>query len=170
MSNPPAGAHPPALDLAPELQTTEWLNTAHPLSLAELRGRIVVLHAFQMLCPACVSHGVPQAKAIFEAFDAKDVAVLGIHTVFEHHAAMQPVSLAAFLHEYRVKFPVAVDRPSPAGPIPMTMQAYGMQGTPTLVLIDRVGRLRLHQFGHVDDLRVGAVLGQLLAEGDGVTG
>ncbi len=157
-------------EMAPELQTAEWLNTSSPLSLDALRGRIVVLHAFQMLCPACVSRGVPQAIAIHAAFDSKDVAVIGLHTVFEHHAAMQPVSLAAFLHEYRVTFPVAVDRPSASGPIPVTMQAYGMRGTPTLVLIDRVGRIRLHQFGHVDDLRVGAVLGQLLMQDDDLTG
>lgn len=39
-----------------------------------------------------------------------------------------------------------------------------MQGTPTLLLIDRAGRLRLQHFGTVDDLRLGAQLGRLLAE------
>jgi hypothetical protein len=39
-----------------------------------------------------------------------------------------------------------------------------MQGTPTTLLIDRQGRLRLHQFGHVDDLRLGAAISALLAE------
>ena len=39
-----------------------------------------------------------------------------------------------------------------------------MRGTPTLILIDRAGQLRLHEFGRMDDLRLGMVLGQLLAE------
>ena len=44
------------------------------------------------------------------------------------------------------------------------MRAYGMQGTPTLLLIDRRGRLRQHVFGHVPDLALGAAIGSLLAE------
>jgi len=39
-----------------------------------------------------------------------------------------------------------------------------MRGTPTLVLIDRQGALRFQQLGQVDDLAVGALIGQLLAE------
>jgi len=48
--------------------------------------------------------------------------------------------------------------------IPATMQRYAMRGTPTLILIDRKGKLRLQEFGGVDDLRLGMMLGQLLAE------
>ena len=43
------------LKLAPEWETTDWLNTEEPLCLAALRGRVVMVHAFQMLCPGCVS-------------------------------------------------------------------------------------------------------------------
>lgn len=151
-------------EMAPELQVSEWFNAPKPILLADLRGRVVVLHAFQMLCPGCVSHGLPQALAIHHALPAADVCVIGLHTVFEHHDAMTPVSLAAFLHEYRIPFPVGVDRASASGAIPLTMQAYAMRGTPTLVLLDRSGRVRLHQFGQVEDLRLGVVIGQLLAE------
>ncbi len=49
-------------------------------------------------------------------------------------------------------------------PIPATMRRYGMRGSPTLILIDRAGKLRLHEFGHLDDLRLVMMLGQLLAE------
>ncbi len=37
---------------APELTVSGWLNTAEPMSLAGLRGQIVLLEAFQMLCRA----------------------------------------------------------------------------------------------------------------------
>jgi hypothetical protein len=47
------------------------------------------------------------------------LAVIGLHTVFEHHSAMQEDSLRAFLHEYKVQFPVAIDKPGIAGdPMP----------------------------------------------------
>ncbi|SDG45014.1 MULTISPECIES: redoxin domain-containing protein [unclassified Duganella] len=150
--------------IAPELQVASWLNTARPLSLEQLRGKVVVIYAFQMLCPGCVAHGIPQAKAIRAAFDQQDVAVLGLHSVFEHHEVMNRAALEAFVHEYRIDFPVAIDQPSAHGPIPLTMDEYQLRGTPTLLVIDRQGRLRLHHFGRADDIKVGALIGQLVAE------
>ena len=149
---------------APEFQVSRWFNTPAPLTLASLRGRVVVVEAFQMLCPGCVSHGLPQAQRVRRAFAREDVEVIGLHTVFEHHAAMTPVALEAFLHEYRIGFPVGVDMPGEPEPIPRTMAAYGMRGTPTLLLIDRAGRLREHHFGQVDDLILGAQIAMLAAE------
>ncbi len=161
------GIDPPGRS-APPWTTCEWFNTGDTMQLADLRGKVVVLHAFQMLCPACVQHGLPQAQRIHATFAAQGVAAIGLHTVFEHHAAMTPISLQAFLHEYRIAFPVGVDAPSvdARNPIPVTMQAYGMQGTPSLVLIDRNGHLRHHAFGAVDDLALGAAIATLIVEGD----
>ena len=148
-------SHHPA---APAWQVTQWFNTEMPLDVVGLRGRVIALHAFQMLCPGCVLHGVPQAARLHQQFASDGVAVVGLHTVFEHHEAMQPVSLQAFLHEFRVTHPVGVDAPIPGQRIPATMQAYGMQGTPSLLLIDRAGDLRHHSFGAVDDLALGAAI------------
>lgn len=116
-----------------------------------------------MLCPGCVNQGLPQALRIARAFDA-DVDVVGLHTVFEHHEAMTPVSLEAFLHEYRVTFPVGVDRHEPGKATPVTMRRYGLRGTPSLIAIDRVGRIRSQSFGHVNDLALGAHLARLIDE------
>lgn len=149
---------------APDWQVQQWRNTDAPLSLGGLRGRVIVLHAFQMLCPGCVLHAVPQAERIHQQFVGEGVAVVGLHTVFEHHAAMQPVSLEAYLHEFRVSHPVGVDAGVPGQRIPATMQAYAMQGTPTLILIDRSGRIRRQHFGRVDDLVVGAEVMRLACE------
>jgi hypothetical protein len=44
------------------------------------------------------------------------------------------------------------------------MQAYAMQGTPTLCLVDRRGQLRRQHFGLLDDMRLGAEIATLLAE------
>lgn len=149
---------------APEWQVGQWFNTERPLDLPGLRGRVVMLHAFQMLCPGCVSHGVPQAERVHRQYAQEGVTVVGLHTVFEHHAAMTPLALQAFLHEYRVTHPVGVDVAMPGHSVPATMQAYAMRGTPTLILIDRAGCVRLHEFGRPDDLKVGLALGRLLAE------
>jgi peroxiredoxin len=149
---------------APEFEVSAWLNAPGPVTLAAQRGKVVAVYAFQMLCPGCVSHAIPQAKELGRHFGRDELSVLGLHTVFEHHEAMNERALAAFLHEYRVEFPVGVDRPSQAGPIPSTMSRYRMRGTPTLLLFDRQGVLRHSLFGHLPDLQVGALIGGLLAE------
>jgi hypothetical protein len=148
---------------APDWSVSRWFN-ADALSLESLRGRPVFLHAFQMLCPGCVQHAVPQSLKVAEAFARTDLAVVGLHTVFEHHHAMGPEALAVYLHENRIRYPVGVDAHEAGQDIPMTMRAYAMQGTPTLVLVDRRGRIRRQHFGLVEDLRLGAELATLLAE------
>lgn len=150
--------------LAPELAVSRWFNTEKPLTLEGLRGRVVLLHAFQMLCPGCVAHGTPQAQRAHDMFRNTDLAVIGLHTVFEHHAAMTPVSLEAFIHEYRLTFPIGVDAHEDNGTIPVTMRRFQMRGTPTAIVIGRDGAIRHHAFGQEEDLALGAVLGSILAE------
>lgn len=152
---------------AQEWRVSQWFNTELPLRLADYRGKVVVLHAFQMLCPACVSHGVPQAERLHRLCEAEDAVVVGLHTVFEHHAAMTPVALQAFLHEYRITHPVGVDLAISGERIPASMQAYGFQGTPSLVIIDRRGRIRYQGLGSMDDLALGLLVGRLLVEDAG---
>lgn len=147
------------------LFVTRWFNASEPLTLESLRGRVVVVHAFQMLCPACVSHGLPQAAKLHHMFADHDVAVIGLHTVFEHHAVMGAEALQAFIHEYRLGLPIGIDEADPGGgSIPRTMAAWGLQGTPSVLVFDRDGRLCFERFGVVDDLVLGVVVGQLLAQ------
>ncbi|WP_324828790.1 peroxiredoxin family protein [Qipengyuania zhejiangensis] len=145
--------------------TTRWFNS-EPLTLEDLRGRVIVLGTFQMLCPGCVANGLPQLQRIVQTFNRRDVAVIGLHTVFEHHAAMTPTSLEAFLLEYRIGFPVGVDSHEDSSGTPITMTRYGLRGTPSLVLIDRAGLIRFRGFGHEPDLAVGARIAQLIAQQD----
>ncbi|NYT81574.1 redoxin domain-containing protein [Alcaligenaceae bacterium] len=149
---------------APAWEVEQWFNIDQAPTLGSLRGKVIVLEAFQMLCPGCVMHGLPQAGRVRQTFPSSKLAVIGLHTVFEHHAAMTPTSLQAFLHEYRITFPVGVDMPGGRDGLPRTMRAYGMQGTPTLILIDAKGRLRQHHFGQVADLALGAEIAELLIE------
>lgn len=147
----------------PELTVSQWFNTEHDITLASLRGQVVVIEAFQMLCPGCVMHGLPLAKKVQQTFASDTVSVLGLHTVFEHHAAMTPVSLAAFLHEYRITFPVGVDAAG-NGSIPRTMETFQLRGTPSMFLIDKAGVVCAHHFGEVNEMRLGAEIANLLGE------
>lgn len=145
------------------LDVSEWAS-GDPQDLADLRGRVVLIETFQMLCPGCISHGLPQARRVHRAFPRDQVVVLGLHTVFEHHAVMGPDALAVFLYEYGIEFPVAIDGHVDGDAIPATMARYQLQGTPSTLLVDRAGRLRHRFFGAPDDLVLGARIGELLAE------
>ena len=153
-----------SMSAAPEFEVAAWFNATGLVSLAALRGKVVAVYAFQMLCPGCVSHGLPQAKRLRQAFARDEVEVLGLHTVFEHHAVMTPAALQVFLHEYRIDFPVGVDQRSHTGAVPATMARYQLRGTPTLLLFDRQGGLRHSLFGMVEDMQVGALVARLVAE------
>jgi hypothetical protein len=89
--------------LAPPFVTDRWFNTPQPIALDQLRGKVVAMEAFQMLCPGCVAHGIPQAQRIHDTFSQEDVVVLGLHTVFEHHLGQN--GLIVFFR------PVVVQRP-----------------------------------------------------------
>ena len=91
-------------------------------------------------------------------FSDQEVVVIGLHTVFEHHAVMGADALEVFVHEYVLSFPIGIDQPSVQGNIPLTMQAYGLRGTPSRGVLDWLGRIRLNHFGHIDDFRIGALL------------
>lgn len=160
-------AEPHQRPALPEWQAREWLNAPAPPTLQALRGRVVLLHTFQMLCPGCVAHGLPQAERVWRAFPREQVAVVGLHTVFEHHAVMTPEALRAFVHEYGWSFPIGVDVPADVGAVPRTMARYGLRGTPTHLVLDARGRVALHHFGSLDDLVLGAAVGSLLAEVQG---
>ena len=144
---------------------SHWLNTKNPITQESLLGKVVLLDVFQMLCPGCVSHALPQAVRVVQAFNPADIAVIGLHSVFEHHGAQGSYeALAAFLHEYKIDFPVGIDAPATIGNLPQTMASYSVQGTPTTILIDRHGNLRKQKFGFESDLVLGADIMSLILE------
>ena len=153
---------------APALAVSQWFNSPQPITLDGLRGKVVLIHVFQMLCPGCVMQAGPQATRIWQHYRQGphhgQVAVIGLHSVFEHHDVMTPAALAVYLYEFRVPFPVGVDHAGADRPIPQTMRTYRMQGTPTTLLIDANGRLRKNHFGVESDQRLIADIETLIAE------
>ncbi len=147
----------------PELETARWFNSDGPIKLKDLKGKVVVLAAFQTHCPGSVKHGLPQAARLALSFSDDEVAVIGLNTPFEEQEKQTAEALEAFVAEHELPFAVALDKPNGAG-IPKTMEAYEIRGTPTVLVFDRQGRLRRHYLGHVDDVRLGAEIMALAIE------
>lgn len=147
----------------PELSVAQVFNAPEAPTLKQLKGKVIVLLGFQMQCPGSLRHALPQAERLSRAFSSDEVAVLGLHMVFENHNDMSPSMLEPFIKTENITIPVLVDAPNGSG-VPKTMAAYTMQGTPTLLVFDRQGRLRRHYLGAVDDVRLGAEIMALCLE------
>jgi peroxiredoxin len=147
----------------PEFQTSAWLNTDTSPKLKDLKGKVVVVAAFQQHCPGSVKHGLPQAARLAHVFSDDEVVIIGLNTPFEHTDKQTKQTLAAFVEEHGLSFPVALDKANGKG-LPKTMEAFEIQGTPTVLIFDRQGRLRRHYLGQVDDLRIGAEVMALTIE------
>jgi hypothetical protein len=149
-----------------ELSVSRWFNTPEPIRLDDLRGAPVVVYAFQMLCPACVHRATPTVERLHRLSRRGGFAVVGLHTVFEHHDGMGTDSLAAYLHEFDVTFPVGVDQHEDGHATPVTMRRLGLRGTPSILLLDGHGEVQHHLFGAPDELTLGLALGRLLGGRD----
>lgn len=149
-----------------ELSVSQWFNTEHALDLQQLKRRVVVIGAFQMLCPGCVAYSIPQLKKLHELSRGMPLSVIGVHTVFEHHQAMQACALEAFIHEYRLDFPIGIAAYGEGSSMPKMMEDWRMRGTPSTFVFSAKGDLCLHEFGHIDDLPLGLIIGQLLNQVD----
>ncbi len=148
----------------PEIVASSWLNTEGSAPLADNKGKVVLVSVFQMLCPASVKHGLPQASRIASGFNGDQVAVMGLHSVFEQHDEQSPEKLKAFLDKEGIDVTVAIDAAGGPSGLPKTFAAYELQGTPTVLLFDRQGRLRRHYLGAVDDVRLAAEVMALTME------
>jgi thiol-disulfide isomerase/thioredoxin len=116
---------------APELVGRGWLNTGgRAISLADLRGRVVVLDFWTFCCVNCL-HVLDELRPVEERFpDA--LTVIGVHSPkFEHEADAD--ALAAAVERYAVHHPVLDD------PELLTWRAYTARAWPTLVVIDPEG-------------------------------
>lgn len=116
---------------APELRGRGWLNTGGTAySIAELRGRFVLLDFWTFACVNCL-HVIDELRPVEEKY-ADELVVVGVHSPkFVHEA--DPDALAAAVQRYAVHHPVLDD------PELVTWEAYTARAWPTLVLVDPEG-------------------------------
>lgn len=116
---------------APELRGRRWLNTGGAeLTLAGLRGRIVVLDFWTFCCVNCL-HALDELRAVEEEF-GDVLTIIGVHSPkFVHEA--DPAAVEAAVERYGVEHPVLDD------PELTTWDAYAARAWPTLAVIDPDG-------------------------------
>ncbi|MBI3626882.1 thioredoxin family protein [Candidatus Uhrbacteria bacterium] len=122
-----------SLGLAPELTgITRWLNS-EPLTIAGLRGKVVLVHFWTFACINCI-HTLPYVTKWYDTYKDKGLVVLGVHTP---ELAYERVTdnLINAIKQYNIHYPVAQDNDF------ATWNAYYNSYWPAYYLIDQQGNV-----------------------------
>ena len=133
---------------APAWTNTSWLNADHSLTLAELRGHVVLLNFWVFTCYNC-TNTVPSLVDFDRKYRNQGLTIIGIHTpefppwAGEHDRS----NVARALREHHIDYPNAQDNDS------RTWNLYGIRFWPSFVLIDKKGNIRYDGYGefHLND-------------------
>lgn len=115
-----------------------WLN-APPLSLGELRGKVVLVEFWSRECINCV-HTLPHTNALYHKFGKDGLVVIGVHTP-EYEEERDPAGVAAAIRNFDIHWPVVLDNDY------RIWKAYDNRFWPALYLIDRDGRIVYRHYG-----------------------
>jgi len=141
-------APPPAGAPAPAWRNASWLNAEAPVTLASLRGRVVLLNFWVFTCGNC-TRTVPSLIQFDAHYRERGLSVIGIHTPeFPPYGGEHDKdNVAKALKEYGITYPVAQDNDD------ATWNLYGIRFWPSFVLIDKKGVIRYEGAGefHVGD-------------------
>jgi thiol-disulfide isomerase/thioredoxin len=149
----------PVLGKAPEFVGTErWFNTpgGRPLTLKELRGRVVLVDFWTYSCINCI-RTLPYLKAWDARYRKDGLTIVGVHTPefpFEREAG----NVEAAIAEDGIKYPVVQDNEQ------QTWNAYANQYWPAEYFIDARGNVRYVHFGEGEYGEKEKVIRALLAE------
>ena len=110
----------------------EWLNTDRPLSLRELRGKVVLLDFWTYCCINCM-HIIPDLKKLEHKYP-NELVVIGVHSAkFTTERGTDNIRQAIL--RYEIEHPVVNDKDMEV------WQQYAVRGWPTLMLIDPAGKV-----------------------------
>jgi len=136
---------------------TAWLNVDHALRKRELAGRVVVVDFWTSCCINCL-HTIPTLKKIEDAFRGQPVVVIGVHSPkFEGERGAE--RLRDIVHVNELEHPIAVDANM------AIWDAWGVQGWPTIAVLDVEGRAVWADSGEPDAEDLTRVIASALAEG-----
>ncbi|MBA3241688.1 MAG: redoxin domain-containing protein, partial [Acidobacteria bacterium] len=141
---------------APELEGGRgWLNTEKPLSLAALRGKVVLLDFWTYGCVNCM-HIIPDLQRLEEKY-ARQLVVIGVHSAkFENEKETE--NIRRIILRYGIEHPVVNDADF------RIWQAYAVRAWPTQVLIDPAGYVVGQVSGEGNYEVIDKAVGELAAE------
>jgi peroxiredoxin len=147
---------------APEFRGEQvWINS-QPLTLAGLRGKVVLVHFWTFGCSNCI-HNYPSYRAWQTDYVPKGLVMVGIHTP-ETNGERKVESVRAKAKDNELNFPILVDNGK------QNWSAWGNNIWPAVYLVDKQGRIRHWWYGELNwkgaegQKYMGAKIAELLAE------
>ncbi|MCA9373331.1 cytochrome c biogenesis protein DipZ [Candidatus Woesebacteria bacterium] len=126
---------PAAPDLVPG---GEWFNS-EPLTLADLKGKVVLVDFWTYSCINC-QRTLPYLKTWWEKYHDKGLVIIGVHSP-EFEFEKDPKNVAKALADFGITYPVVQDNDF------ATWKAYRNQYWPAKYLVDAEGFIRYSHFG-----------------------
>lgn len=118
---------------------TKWLNTDKPLSIKDLKGKVVLVDFWTYTCINCI-RTLPHVTSWYDKYNKDGFVVIGVHTPefeFEHETA----NVENAIKQYNIHYPVAQDNNY------TTWNNFNNQYWPAEYLIDAQGNVRRTEFG-----------------------
>ncbi|GBC93075.1 Thiol-disulfide oxidoreductase ResA [bacterium HR15] len=135
----------------------EWLNTERPLSLRDLRGKIVLLDFWTYCCINCM-HILPDLKRLERKYE-RELVVIGVHSA-KFFTEQESQNIRQAILRYDIEHPVVNDNRM------VIWDMYGVRAWPTLVLIDPQGKIVYYRSGEGIYEPFDRLIAQLVAEFD----
>ena len=150
-----AQAVPDARPAAPEFPELQWLNINKPLTLKDLRGKVVLLDFWTYCCINCM-HIIPDLKKLEKKY-ANELVVIGVHSA-KFTNEKEAGNIREAILRYEIEHAVVNDKDF------QIWNAYGTSSWPTLAVIDSNGRYvgSVSGEGHFETLD--NVIAKLIAE------
>jgi thiol-disulfide isomerase/thioredoxin len=124
---------------APEITGIDrWLNS-EPLSIADLRGKVVLVDFWTYSCINCL-RTLPYVTRWYDRYKDRGFVVIGVHTPEFSYEKSTP-NVQAAIRRFGIKYPVAQDNRY------ATWRAFDNVYWPAVYLIDRSGRIMLKHVG-----------------------
>lgn len=141
--------------VAPDFAAGQWINSK-PLKLAELRGRVVLVDFWTFGCYYC-RNTLPTLKRFDNTYRERGLTIVGVHSPeFDHEKKIE--NLRRQVASLGIRYPVVTDNDYE------TWKAYGVNAWPTVVILDKRGRVRFTHVGEGRYTEQEEIIRKLLAE------
>lgn len=140
---------------APALAEGEWISS-DPTTLEKLRGRVVLVDFWTYGCYNCINT-VPTLKRFDAAYRDKGLTIIGVETP-EFPSEKVVANVKKAVEKHQIKYPIVMDADGDS------WRAFGIEAWPTVVILDKAGRIRYSHIGEGAYAEQEAVIKTLIAE------